>query len=254
MTIVRRLHRNDGRPGMTTELLLAAAFAAGFFGSGHCIGMCGALVALLEQPAGRWPQRLSYNFGRLCFYALLGGLAGALGLVLTRIPGLDTGLMLLRLVAALLVIALALNLLFNAGSLRFLEQGGAFLWRYLSRFAGRVLPATTCGRALVAGFIWGALPCGLVYSAVAMAATTASFLNGALVMFAFWAGTLPALLAAGAMAGRLAGFVRNQRIRRVSGVVLLLAGISGLALPLAHTGSPGHELEHGAPADTRHRH
>ena len=239
---------------MTTEMLLAAAFAAGFFGSGHCLGMCGAIVSLLERPDGRWLHRLTYNTGRLGFYMLLGGVAGAIGLVLTRVPGVGAGLFVLRLLAAVLVIALALNLLFNLGSLRFLEQGGAILWRYLARFTSKVLPATSWPRALAAGFIWGALPCGLVYSAVAMAATTASFTGGALVMLAFWAGTLLALLAAGSMAGRLTHIVRDMRVRRFFGVVLLVAGISGLALPLLHKSSAGHEHQHAAPAQEHSMH
>ncbi len=239
---------------MTTEMLLAAAFAAGFFGSGHCLGMCGAIVSLLERPGGRWLHRLTYNVGRLGFYTLLGGVAGAAGLVLTRVPGVGGGLFILRLLAAVIVIALALNLLFNLGSLRFLEQSGAVLWRYLARFTGKVLPATSWPRALAAGFIWGALPCGLVYSAVAMAATTASFTGGASVMFAFWAGTLPALLAAGSMAGRLTRIVRNPRMRQFFGVVLLLVGLSGLVLPLLHKLSAGHEHQHEAPSEQHSMH
>ena len=126
---------------MTTEMLLAAAFAAGFFGSGHCLGMCGAIVSLLERPDGRWLHRLTYNTGRLGFYMLLGGVAGAIGLVLTRVPGVGAGLFVLRLLAAVLVIALALNLLFNLGSLRFLEQVilRASPARFCLRRVGRVL-------------------------------------------------------------------------------------------------------------------
>lgn len=226
---------------MTSNLLLPAAFAAGFFGSGHCFAMCGAVVTLLERPGGRWLHRLSYNFGRLCCYALLGTVAGGVGLVLTQVPGLGSGLTLLRLLAAMLVIALGLKLLINLRSLDFLERGGALLWRRLSPLAGRVLPATSLPRAVAAGFIWGALPCGLVYSAVAMAAATGSYAGGALVMAVFWAGTLPALLAAGATAGRVTLLARDGRLRKLCGLLLLVAGILALVLPAWHGPSADHE-------------
>jgi sulfite exporter TauE/SafE len=226
---------------MTSEVLLPAAFAAGFFGSGHCFAMCGAVVTLLERPGGGWLHRLAYNFGRLGCYALLGTVAGGIGLVLTRIPGLESGLTLLRVLAAVLVIALGLKLLINLQSLEFLERGGALLWRRLSPLARRVLPATSLSRALAAGFIWGALPCGLVYSAVAMAAASGSYAGGALVMAVFWAGTLPALLAAGATAGRVALLARDGRLRKLCGLVLLVAGILALVVPAWHGSSADHE-------------
>ncbi len=226
------------------ELLLPAALAAGFVGSGHCVGMCGAVVALLERPGGgAWPQRLAYNTGRLGFYVLLGVIGGAIGTVLTRLPGIGEGLLVLRVLAAVLVIALAVNLLFDVASLRFLEQAGAGLWRRLSPLARRVLPATTLPRALAAGFVWGALPCGLVYSAVAMAAATGTAAGGAAVMAAFWAGTLPALLVTGTLAGRLP---RRPGLRRLSGALLLLAGLAALALPFLHPSDTPHDHHSGA--------
>lgn len=185
---------------MTTDVLLPAAFLAGFFGSTHCLGMCGALVVLFEQQGagsfGSWPRRGLYNLGRLGFYAMLGAIAGAGGALLTDAVGLKYGLLVLRLLAGLLVIAIGLNLLFNWQATRFLERAGAGIWRRMSPLARYVLPVNTPARALATGFLWGALPCGLVYSVVAMAATSGSAANGALIMFAFWIGTVPVLLLA----------------------------------------------------------
>jgi sulfite exporter TauE/SafE len=217
---------------MNGELLLPAAFLAGFFGGTHCIGMCGAIVVLFEQQpldrSGHWTRRLAYNGGRFAFYALLGMVAGAGGAVLTKVAGIKTGLMLLRLIAGILVVAIGLNLLFNWSATRFLEQAGAGLWRRLSPLARHVLPVSSAPRALAAGFLWGALPCGLVYSAVAMAATSGSATGGALVMLAFWAGTLPALLLAGASVERLNRWRSNVTFRRMAGVVMLVIGALAL--------------------------
>lgn len=217
---------------MNDQLLISAALLAGFFGGTHCIGMCGAIVVLFEQQhassRNMWVRRGLYNIGRLAFYALLGTVAGAGGAIVTRVAGLNSGLMILRLIAGLLVIAIGLNLVFNWSAIRFLEQAGAGIWRRLSPLARHFLPITSPLRSLAAGFIWGALPCGLVYSAVAMAATGGSATNGALVMLAFWTGTLPALVLAGASAERLTRWKSNRIFRRVAGALMILIGLLAL--------------------------
>lgn len=211
---------------MNEHLALPAAFLAGLFGSTHCLGMCGAIVILFERTRerGSWLRRLVYNLGRLGFYLLLGIVAGAGGAVLTRATGVGTGLMLLRLLAGLLVIAIGLNLLFNWSSTRFIEEAGAKLWRRVSPLARNLLPVTTLPKAFGAGLLWGALPCGLVYSAVALAATAGTVTGGGLTMFAFWLGTAPALLLAGASAERLAQWKSKRLFRRLAGGVMIAVG------------------------------
>lgn len=222
--------------------LMVVALTAGLFGSTHCIGMCGAIVVLLENRGGRGAagRRLIYNTGRLGFYVLLGALAGAFGTVLTRLLGVETGLFLLRAIAAMLVVALGLNLLFDLRMLEFLERSGARLWQALAPLARHVLPVASPGRALAAGFLWGALPCGLVYSSVAIAASTGSATGGALVMLAFWSGTVPALLFAGVSAVHLNRWVRARTYRRLAGVVLLAIGIAAMSPLAAKLGGQPH--------------
>lgn len=239
---------------MSTELAVLTALLAGFFGSTHCIGMCGAIVVLFETPAAGaarlnpWLRRALYNFGRLCFYVLLGGIAGLGGAVLSKTAGVATSLQVLRVLAALFVIAIGLNLLFDWRLTRFLETAGAGLWRRLSRLAKYVLPANTAGRALAAGFLWGALPCGLVYSAVAIAATTGTLPGGSAVMLAFWLGTAPAMLAVGASAERLKRLRANSALRRFAGLIVVLLGLAALtpvvALSENHSQHPhSHNLQ-----------
>jgi len=228
---------------MTLDLLLPVAFLAGLFGGGHCLGMCGPIVILLESSqtnANKFQgmlRRVIYNLGRLLFYMLLGAVAGALGLVLTKITGVAAGLSLLRILAAMLVIALGLNLLFDLRVLAYLEKAGAVVWRRLSPLARHVLPLSSPGRALGAGFIWGALPCGLVYSGVAIAATSGSAGSGMTVMLAFWLGTMPALLLAGASARKLGEWTGRPMLRRLTGVLLVGIGVFALAMPYLNGGS-----------------
>lgn len=228
---------------MNPEVLLPVAFLAGLFGGGHCLGMCGPIVMVFETPApgaqgfSALARRLAYNVGRLLFYTLLGVVAGAAGIVLTRMAGVDSGLAVLRLLAAALVIALGLNLLFNVKLLRYLENSGSVIWRRLSPLAKHVVPMSNPLRALGAGFIWGALPCGLVYSAVAIAATTGSGVAGGLVMLAFWLGTLPSLLLAGASARKLGQWSERPLLRRITGTAMVLVGLFALLMPYLHMGS-----------------
>ena len=219
---------------MTTEGLAAAAFLAGFFGSGHCFGMCGPLVVLLENsvdPRERWARRLIYNVGRGTFYVLLGTAAGIFGVVLTKVAGIDSGLRLLRVLAAALVFALGLDLALGLRLLGWLEHAGAALWQRLRPLSARLSPGTSPASAFGAGLLWGALPCGLVYSSVSLAAASGDIASGGLVMLAFWTGTLPALLVAGSTAGELARRVRQPVFRRIAGGLMMIAGIVALSLP-----------------------
>jgi len=234
---------------MTASLALGTALLAGFFGSTHCIGMCGAIVTMLETPvtdnapARAWLRRGLYNLGRLGFYVLLGGIAGISGALLLEITGLASGLRVLRLLAALCVIAIGLDLLLTWRLTRFLESAGTGLWKTMSRFAALVLPAHSPGRALAAGFIWGALPCGLVYSAVAVAATSGSVQQGAAIMFAFWLGTLPALLAVGASATRLRQWRGKPALRRSAGLLMVLLGIAAIVMLVPLTAAHLHTAQ-----------
>ena len=218
---------------MNADLLFLAAFLAGFFGSTHCLGMCGAIVVLFEQEhspgMNRWLRRILYNLGRLSFYALLGVIAGAAGAVIVATAGARTALIILRLVAGLLVIAIGLNLAFNWNFTRFLESAGGAVWKRLSPLARYVLPVETPTRAIAAGFLWGALPCGLVYSAVAIAATSGGPVSGAALMLSFWLGTVPALVLAGASAEKLQRWKSRALFRRTAGAMVIVIGVLALA-------------------------
>ncbi len=226
-----------------TSVLIPTALAAGFFGSTHCIAMCGAIVLLFEnqksQQEGRLLRRLSYNTGRMLFYVALGLIAGASGALL--MSGLTQGLVVLRFIAAVLIILLGINLALEWQALRFLEVAGASIWKRLSPLARHVLPVRSLAGALGAGFLWGALPCGLVYSTVALASTGGSAASGAMVMFAFWLGTLPSLLLAGASAERLHRWKSRVVFRQIAGVLMIVAGLVALSLPLIHFGGREHQ-------------
>jgi len=206
-----------------------ALFLVGLLGGTHCVGMCGGIVGALSLGApARWSMHLAYNFGRIISYALAGAIAGALGAASMGLEGQVPVRLVLYLVANLMLVALGLYLLGVTRALAFTERFGQHLWHVLQPLTRRFLPARSVAQAFPLGLLWGWLPCGLVYSALASALTAASASRGALLMLAFGLGTLPNLLLAGIVLARLNEFVRRPLVRGISGLLVLGFGLYGL--------------------------
>jgi sulfite exporter TauE/SafE len=90
------------------------------------------------------------------------------------------------------------------------------------------MPIRHHGQALVAGVLWGWLPCGLVYSVLVSALAAGSPGRGALLLLAFGLGTLPNLLLMGWAADSLRSFTRQPWLRRVAGALVAGLGVWGL--------------------------
>jgi len=206
-----------------------ALFLVGLLGGTHCVGMCGGIVgALAMGGASRWSMHLAYNGGRILSYAAAGALAGALGAASLGMEGQVPARLILYLFANLMLIALGFYLLGATSALAFTERAGQALWRRIQPLTRRFLPATTVRQAFPLGLLWGWLPCGLVYSALASALSAGSASRGAALMLAFGLGTLPNLLLAGILLSRLNEFVRLPVVRIVSGLLILGFGVYGL--------------------------
>jgi sulfite exporter TauE/SafE len=72
-----------------------------------------------------------------------------------------------------------------------------------------------------------------VYSVLIWAISAGGAVQGGLLMLSFGLGTLPALLAMGAFAASLAGFVRQRWVRWVAGVLVIAFGIYQILLVLS---------------------
>ncbi|WP_415035794.1 sulfite exporter TauE/SafE family protein [Azonexus sp.] len=206
-----------------------ALFLVGLLGGTHCVGMCGGIVGALSMGGGgRWRLHLAYNSGRILSYALAGALAGALGAASLGLAGQTTARVVLYVFANLMLIALGLYLLGASGVLALTEKAGQKLWQRIQPLSRRFLPARTVVQAFPLGLLWGWLPCGLVYSALANALSAGSAWRGAGLMLAFGLGTLPNLLLAGIVLARFNQFVKKAWVRRVSGIAVLGFGVYGL--------------------------
>ncbi|WP_428825468.1 sulfite exporter TauE/SafE family protein [Azonexus sp. IMCC34842] len=206
-----------------------ALFVVGLLGGTHCVGMCGGIVGALSMGApARWSMLFAYNAGRIISYAAAGAVAGALGAASLGLEGQVPVRLILYFLANLMLIALGLYLLGVTRALAFTERAGQHLWRRLQPLTKRFLPARSFAQAFPLGLLWGWLPCGLVYSALASSLTAGSAGRGALLMLAFGLGTLPNLLLAGILFARLNEFVRRPAVRMVSGLLVLGFGFYGL--------------------------
>lgn len=212
-----------------------ALFLVGLLGGTHCVGMCGGIVGALSMGApGRWRMHLAYNAGRILSYTAAGALAGALGAASMSLEGQMPVRLTLYLLANLMLVALGLYLLGVTRALAFTERAGQHLWRRLQPLTRRFLPARSVAQALPLGLLWGWLPCGLVYSALASSLTAGSASRGALLMLLFGLGTLPNLLLAGILFSRLNEFVRRPVVRTMSGLLVLGFGVYGLLALIRH--------------------
>ncbi|MGZ5684819.1 MAG: sulfite exporter TauE/SafE family protein [Usitatibacter sp.] len=213
------------------EALAAAAFIAGLLGGVHCAGMCGGIVGGLSA-AARGPavaRQFAFNTGRIGSYAIAGAVAGAFGSL-----GQLAGPVLIAqaaMFAAANMLLLMLGLYvggWGRGVAR-LEDAGRLLWRRVEPFARRCYPIDSTAKALAAGLAWGWVPCGLVYTMLALALASASPRDGAAVMAAFGLGTLPNLLAAGFAAQRVLALRRLPWVRQGAGAMLIVLALVGLA-------------------------
>lgn len=214
--------------------LLAAAFVTGLLGSAHCFGMCAGLSGLFAVNASvaslrpQIPMAVAYNTGRILSYALLGIVVASLGqTVVKAIPNIAAPV---RFASGLLIVIVGLQVAFNWRFLAPVEKAGAKIWNHIAPAAKGLLPVTSMPKALGLGLLWGWLPCGLVYSVLLLAATTANAVNGGLVMLAFGVGTMPAMIMTGISASKLSRFMSRKRLG--AGLLIVLIGLLTLAMPV----------------------
>lgn len=232
-------------------VLLAAAFGMGFFGSPHCLGMCGGIVTAFGMSMQKVSASkknaliLTYHLGRLISYAMLGIIAGVIGTTVMQ-PFISSSLPRVLLGAVLVLIGLSM---LGLPLLRQLEKLGMKFWQALSPIRQKVFPMDSFSKALLAGLLWGFLPCGLVYGALLMALAGHDIVTGALMMFVFGLGTIPMLIATQKTVGLLQQSIHKFRLRQVNGVLMILSGLAVIPVPLfmhgSHDGHSSHQMNHG---------
>ena len=169
---------------------LWTALLIGFFGSFHCVGMCGPIaMAIPRQSSSIFPLTINavlYNSGRILTYALLGTFFGFVGVGFT-VGGFQAGLSILLGVAIIAGVVIS----------RFIKRptskvlSGFNSW--VTKTYGKLMRKESKPALFGMGFLNGLLPCPFVYSALAVAVLTNSALYSAGYMALFGLGTFPAM-------------------------------------------------------------
>lgn len=205
-----------------TFALLAGIVATSVVGSLHCVAMCGPLVGL-HGGAKTMRLALVHSLGRLATYVSLGALAGLVGSAVDVAGRLGNVQRAATLLAAATIVGLGVFQIVHVRRRR---------PRTRSPFAAalvRIRPRSAVQRAWLVGTLTGLLPCGWLWAFVIMAAGTASVTAGALVMTAFWLGTVPAMVGLLRVTGPLLARAR-ARMPAITAIALILVGLGTLAL------------------------
>ncbi len=217
---------------MTIDWVAFIVFA--FLGSfGHCVGMCGGIVASYAGSFGILGH-LYYGFGKTSAYIILGAIAGALGGIFRFHPT----------TFAILFILLGIAMIFFGAHIALQSQLLGKLEQKLAGFvpiAAMFRFARTLGTKgiFILGFANGLLPCGLVYMALLTAAGSASALIGGALMGIFGICTLVPLYAFGALAQWLGSRYRGFVLRALGlfaigfGIWFIITGVGMFTDPTA---------------------
>lgn len=208
-----------------------AAFVMGLLSSLHCIGMCGSIIGTLTyslKPELRNDKRrlfeivLNYNLGRIFSYALAGALVGAVQIFLSMPFSQGQAHRLLQILSAAVMAGAGLYLGGWFPRFAYIEKMGSRFWKLIEPLGRRLIPVQNRTQALLFGMVWGWLPCGLIYTALALAATAEGIVHSAMTMLAFGLGTLPAVMGIGIMTSFLTRLSRLRQFKHAVGALFII--------------------------------
>jgi uncharacterized protein len=221
---------------MNPEAALLAGLLAGLFGSTHCLGMCGGIVAMLHAqiPGDRPWLATGFHVGRIASYLAIGLLATGIGMLPATVLPEGSVVVMRWLLGGMLV----LMAVYIAMPGRFRDHAGriaAPLTRKMMPLFARFLPVRSFDNALGLGLLWGLLPCGLLYTVIAAAVLLADPLATSALIVAFGIGTVPLLLGTGLVVLKFRSAINRPGLRGLAAGLMALAGVLVAAGPwLAH--------------------
>ena len=225
---------------------LALAFVTGLISSfGHCLGMCGGIVAIYsarqaaqtppgESQTGILSRIISFlplHLGRITTYTFFGALIGLAGSLLDQAGGMMGWQGLFSVIVGIIMLLVSLSLMGALppieATLVTLTKGNTPMTRMRGLFGKRSFWST-----LTLGILWGFLPCGLVFAMLVLAARVGTFWGGALTMLAFGLGTVPTLVGFGLAANLLSPKLRGG-LQSFAAILLMLFAVQTVLRGLA---------------------
>ena len=216
--------------------MLWSAFILGLLGSFHCVGMCGPIAFMLpvdrSNTTKKFFQTLTYHFGRLLAYAMIGLVFGLVGKSL-YLFGFQQQLSIVIGIIMIVIVLIPQNIFqrynFSKSIYRLISS--------LKSKMGKAFKKKTADTFLTIGFLNGFLPCGLVYMAVFGALAANSAWKGSLYMILFGLGTVP-LMTLAIYLGKFLNATIKQRIQKAIPVMVIIIGalfiLRGLGLGIPY--------------------
>ena len=198
------------------------ALMTGFFGSGHCAGMCGALVAgffMKTEKKSAWPY-IAYHFARITMYFIVGVAAAFIGVALVSTGFLGHIQGILQVTIGFFVIVLALGII------------GLSPWQFSMKYMPTkvlnkiFMSAAKRGSVIGAsmgGMLNGLMPCPLTFAMAVNATTAPSPIEGGLMMLALGVGTLPTMFIVTFAFGKLGTKARGLMLK-VAALLMIVMG------------------------------
>lgn len=223
--------------------MLGAVTASSLAGSIHCAAMCGPLVGLWDDPSQRVVPHLAHAGGRAAAYVALGVIAGAIGGAIDLAGAMLDVQRVAWLIGAAVVTTWGVITLLRALGV----VGRASANHLFARGLVQLRRKRPVVRAALVGMLSAALPCGWLWAFVILAGGTGGPITGGLLMLAFWLGTVPMMLGAGALVSPIARRL-GRRFPLVSAALLIGLGTFALVVraPTAAPAQDGCPLCHHA--------
>lgn len=206
-------------------------FLASLLGSLHCPGMCGGFAIYNSaSSSNKWQANIFYNFGRLITYTSCGLIAGTIGSVinnLTIFVGLTDAI---AIAVGLIMIFWGLKIFLTGSQLKIKETKNPY-WNKITSLYKSILhnkfSLPQRSRSLLLGMVTTLLPCGWLYSFLAISAASADPIKGTIIMSLFWLGSLPAMFFTGLFA-KLITVKLQKYIPKITAILIILAGFFSL--------------------------
>ncbi len=204
--------------------LIISAIALGFASGFHCVGMCGPIALSMgltkKQATNFYLQNLTYQFGRIFTYSLLGAVLGIIGEGF-EMAGFQKYL---TIAVGILLIVMAV---FSFGGKDFASKipfFSGFLFKVKSNL-GRLLQKADYRSRFTTGILNGFLPCAMVYMALTASLASGGIWQGALYMALFGLGTLPFMFAVVLVGNLMNQAFRIKVLKAVPVVMIILGGL-----------------------------
>ena len=204
--------------------LILSALGLGFASGFHCIGMCGPIALSMgltkKQSTNFYLQNLTYQFGRITTYSILGGILGIIGEGFEMVGFQQY----LTIAVGILLIFMAV---FSFGGKDFASKFpflSSFLFKVKMKLS-KLLQKADYRSRYATGLLNGLLPCGMVYMALTASLAAGGIVQSAGFMALFGLGTLPFMFLVVLVGNLMTSALRLKILKVVPVMMIILGGL-----------------------------